>query len=293
MNGADLFASDPFRGIIVGYPGGGKTGAIAALANVGYKIRVLDYEGNFRPLLAFTKPEFRKNIDVVTFQDKLANSPDKSYVAPVGIPSAFNRSLEMMMHWKYKNPDGTETDLGKPADWGMDTVIVLDSITGQGEAAFRRAQVMANKTPSNTTQAVWGGAVADQLGMLQIMGAFDKRYHLIALAHLTMIGPQDIDKKDDDLTKEIKRDIAELLPTRLYPKAVTKAFSQTIAKEFPTMLLAEQRERAGKVQRILKTTVGAELDLKFPVANAPAEVPVETGLATLFALMGYKPPVEG
>jgi hypothetical protein len=59
------------------------------------------------------------------------------------------------------------------------------------------------------------------------------------------------------------------------------------------MLLAEQRERAGKVQRILKTTVGAELDLKFPVANAPAEVPVETGLATLFALMGYKPPVEG
>ena len=61
------------RIMIGGWPKGGKTGAIAALLNAGYKVRVLDFEGNIDPLLQYTKPEFLKNLDIATFQDVLTS----------------------------------------------------------------------------------------------------------------------------------------------------------------------------------------------------------------------------
>lgn len=287
-SGKDLQAARPFRGLIVGYPGAGKTGAISSLLNVGYKVRVLDFEGNFDPIINYTKPEALGNLDILTFQDKMRNG-DK-YIAPVGIPDAFNNSLKAMQDWVTTDAKGEKVSLGASRDWGLDTVVVMDSLTAQGESAFRRAQIMMNKTPMNTTQAVWGVAVADQINMLKMMMAEKNKFHFITLGHLTMIGPNDIAKDDDDLTKEIKRETAELLPTRLYPKAVTKNLSQFIHKEFPTMLLAERKMKLGKTQRVLRTDTGEELDLKFPVPNAPAEVPIETGLATLFELLGHKAP---
>lgn len=287
-SGKALLDTTPFRGLIIGYPGGGKTGAISALANVGYKVRFLDFEGNYAPLLTYTDPKALGNIDILTFQDKLTNND--RYIAPIGIPSAFNKSLKAMMEWKTMDDAGAELSLGKSAEWGSDTVVVLDSLTGMGEAAFRRAQVMANKTPMNTTQAVWGAAVADQLNMLKIMMNNNNKFHVIVLAHLTMIGPADITKDDDDMTKDLKREVAELLPTRLYPKAVTKNLSQFIAKEFPVMLLADRKMKLGKTHRVLRTENGDNMDLKFPAPNAPSEVPIDTGLATLFELLGHKAP---
>jgi hypothetical protein len=292
-NAASLVGKAPARILITGWPGAAKTGCLAALANVGYKLRVLDYEGNYAPLLNYVKPEFLKNIDIVTFQDKLSGTQNPQYISPIGVPNAFNNSLKQMQDWKTEDADGNPISLGASKDWGLDTIVVTDTITGMGEGAFKRAQVMMNKTPMNTTQQVWGMAVADQLNFIKLINAQTNRFHHIALAHLTMIGPADITKDDSDLTKELKEAVAELLPTRYYPKGVTKNFSQTLAKEFPVHLLAERKMKGGKPDRYLKLETGDELDLKFPVPNAPSRVPIDTGMATVFELLGYTPPAKG
>lgn len=296
-NAKDLLADPKIVAMIVGWPGSGKTGAIASLLNAGYKVRMVDFEGNYLPLLKFTEPDKLANLDIVTFQDTMTGDKTR-FMEPDGIPTAFAGALALLNgEWKYNNPDGTETNLGRSKDWGRDTVVLVDSLTANGEASMRRARKMMNKTVQNTTAAVWGAAVDDQVHMIQALKHDKRQHHLIYLAHLQMVGP-DIPMltKDDDVngTKDIKLQIAEekadLIETRLYPRAVTRNASTVIAKEFPTVILAERKIVKGQPVRVLSTSAGKELDLKSPAKNINPEYPIETGLADIFKALGAVPP---
>lgn len=295
-NGAKI-QNAPVRMLIVGYPGGGKTGAVASLLNAGYKVRLVDFEGNYQPLLAFTDPDKLANLDIVTFQDKLMMGP--SGPEPEGIPQAFNNAMKMLKHWKYDD-DGTEVDLGKSAEWGPDTVVVVDSMTALGEVSMRRARKMMNKNLTNTTAAVWGMAVEDQMAFIKTLNADKNRYHVVVLAHLQMIGPEtpmttNSESQDiKDLKEQMAIEKAELIPTRLYPRAVTKNLSTVIHKEFSSMIIAERKVKPGnKIERVLRTISGEELDTKMPARNVEAAYPLDTGLATIFAKLGAKAPSGG
>src|SRR5882672_5670063 len=122
-SGASLKGRNPYRGFHIGFPGSGKTGAIAALLNVGYKVRVLDFEGNYQPLVGFADERALANLDVVTLQDRMRNG-DK-IIEVMGIPEAFNNAMRMLQEWKYVDDDGKEVNLGKSAEWGNDTVLVV------------------------------------------------------------------------------------------------------------------------------------------------------------------------
>ncbi len=249
--------------------------------------------------MKFTKPEFLPNIDIVTFQDTLTGSPTQ-FMEPQGIPTAFAGALGLLNgEWKYTNADGSETNLGRSKDWGRDTVVVVDSLTANGEASMRRARKMMNKTIQNTTAAVWGAAVDDQIHMIQALKHEKRQHHLIYLAHLQMVGPEvPMLTRDDDAngTKDIKLQIAEeradLITTRLYPKAVTRNASTVIAKEFPTVILAERKVVKGKLDYKLRSTAGSEIDLKLPTTSLAADYPVETGLADIFKELGAVPPAN-
>ena len=292
-SGKDLIGTKSARMLIVGYPGGGKTGGLASLANVGYKIRILDFEGNYAPLLYNTKPEFLHNIEIKTLQDKLAMG--SKFIEPVGIPTAFKEGLEAMKSWKVKDSNGNVIeDLGNPSDWGNDTIVVVDSLTSMSEAAMDRATKLMNKGPGTITSAVWGAAVNDVRNMIKLMARDDNKYHLIVLGHLQMISSEDFIKQGDSPEiKETKMEAIkdDLIPTKLFPTAVTKNQSMKIAKELSTMITAKKIKKHGKTMRVLETTAGEELDLKFP-ANAPDSVPLETGLAQLFEILGYTPPIS-
>lgn len=278
------------RVLAVGYPGAGKTGMLAALANAGFKLRILDFDGNYEPLQQFIKPEALANVDIQSLEDKMVNSPDGRYMEPDGIPTAFNNAVKLMKHWKWKEGD-QEFDLGKPADWGPDHVVVLDGITGLGQAAKNRAMKMMNKTPLNMTQQVWGTAMQDQERFVQLLTSRKNGFNVVALSHLKMVGPKDIVKDDDDLTKDLKERVAELVQTRLYPSALGQALPPMIAGEFGTVLLVEAKvKRDGSVQRVIQTQPRAELDLKLP-ANLPADpLPITDGLLTIFRSLGVNPP---
>ena len=287
-SGDILFASNPFRCLIAGYPGSGKTGCLAALANAGFKLRVLSFDkrANMAPLLMFTEPDKRKNIDVLFFEDPL--TVEDRYIGVLGIPNAFAGALKAMDRWKYKEGE-TEIDLGRSKEWGRDTVVVLDNLTSMGDAAMRRARAIRNKTPVNTTDDTWGLAMNEQAAFIEKMAANANNFHLVINAHMKMVGPKGERSGDTELQKLVKEQEAELISTRLYPSALGRALPPEICRHLPTVLRAERRvDRAGKEKRVLLTVSGPEFDTKVPAIGLAAELPIETGLLTVLEAVSGK-----
>lgn len=283
-NAAKLLSDRRVFALVVGYPGSGKTGALSPLIDAGFKIRMMDFDGNPDPLFEYVKDKSKlENVDIVHLDDKLRAG--QRFIEPMDVVnnSAFKRGLDLMDQWKYKEADGTEVNLGKSKDWGPDTIVVLDSLTSMGAAAFRRVRALLNKTATNTTQQVWGIAQGEQEDFIRKLKNPDNRFHVIVLSHLVMIGPEDVKEDDKDLTKELKERIAQIVPTRLYPSALGKKLPQNIAQHFPTVLRAQAKYGPGNtVTRRLFLAPTEEVDLKIPAAKIEPILPIETGMLTVF-----------
>lgn len=298
-NANDLIGSDTARMLIVGRPGGGKTGSIAALANRGFKIRMINFERkNYKSFLSNVEPKYLPNIDIVSLEDKMQLGART--MEPIGVPNSFDRANKLLLEWKATDKNGEPYSLGKPREWGPDTVVVVDAMTGLGRSAFLRARAMMNKTAFNTTQQVWGVAVEDQIEFIRLLCSDERSYHAVMLAHLIMVAPPMIDTEKggpdigedgtENINVDIKREIAEILPTRLYPRAQTKNASQEIHKEFSSMILAENQPKNGKDGRWLVTGGRPELDLKLPALKYDMKYPISTGLGDIFEALGFPGP---
>lgn len=282
-NGASLLANRPFRGMLVGYPGAGKTGALVCLLNAGFKLRILDYDGNLDPLLAFANPAMLKNLDAVRLQDKMGISGPTGTMEPVGIPQAYATGVRLLDNWRYPNPDGSITDLGASKDWGSDTIVVLDSTRTMGDAAYRRAMKMSNKTLMNTTDRVYNLSMTEQQNFLTRLANSGNRFHVIIMSHLKMISPKEPRKGDSPITEKVKEQIAEILPTRLYPWVLGWQLPQTIAGDFSTILEVVSVVKAHQVKRVIRWAPRTELDLKLPADMGDLkELPIETGMLEIF-----------
>lgn len=269
------------RVMLVGYPGAGKTGSLACLVKAGFKLRIMDFDGNLDPLVRFVPKEFWPNIDVVQLVDTIRGGLKSHEI--VGIPTAFADAFRLMDHWKHTTRSGKVIDLGNPRkDWGPDTIMLLDGLTMMGRAAFRRTCAMMNRNAFNTRRQDWGTAMADQEAFLEKLRSVNNRFHVVATAHLKIIGPKGEEKADTDLTIELKEKAAEIVPTRLYPSALGRELPPTIGGLFPTLLLVETDSKGSKAKRVIRTIPRPELDLKVPALDVPATLPIEDGLLTIF-----------
>lgn len=281
-NAANLLRNPALRIMVVGYPGTAKTGSLVSLLNAGFKIRMLDYDGNIEPLLQYADKDKLKNLDIVYLEDKMRLGTQFS--EPAGLPTALQDGRKLLDEWKYKEEDGTEVNLGKPEDWGPDTIVVLDSLTKLGDAAFRRAMKVLNKTPANITDRVWGLAMQEQAAFVEKLASRNNKYHVIVLAHLKMLGPADVRAGDSALTEQIKEAQADIVPTRMYPSALGKVLARNIGAEFPILLEAEVITKGGKTTRTLNLEPKTLVDIKFP-GDYPKEgsrLPIETGMLRVF-----------
>ena len=281
------------RMMVVGYPGTAKTGLLAVLVDAGFKLRVLDYDGNLDPLYGYSDPAMHGNISALHFEDPIKVGP--TFTAPTGVPQAFVNGLHAMDRWRCfadtgefvppnaKPAEGREIiDLGSSKDWGPDTIVVLDTLTKMGDAAFYRAMALLGKTPANMTIQGQMLAQNEQLAFIKKLRSPSNRFHVIVNSHLKTISPKDVQKGDTDLTQELKQRIADVVPTKLFPRALGQELPQHIGGEFSTLVKAESKPMAGgRVKRVIRTQPEAFLDLKVP-ARAPAELPVENGLLHLF-----------
>jgi GTPase SAR1 family protein len=245
--------------LLIGDSKSGKTGALASLVQDSYKLRILDYDNGLDSLAQLVRrdcPDKLANIEFRTLRDRLKSSPTGTITD--GAATAFVDGLKLLDNWKY----GT-VDLGPPAAFGPDTVVVIDSLTFMSEAAyrFREPLVPRSRDGKYDARAVYGDAQDAIEGVLALLTSDNFRTNVIVISHVRYVDNPDGTKKG-------------------YPTAVGGALSPRIPTYFNSVALA-QTGPGGKRQ--IQTVATAMIDLANPASFKMLPVlPIETGLATFF-----------
>lgn len=240
--------------LLIGDSGTGKTGALFALAEAGYKVHILDMDNKVAtgilPVISKGKPEAMARIDFEACRDKYKASA----LGPIidGQPKAYAQALGLMDKW---------TDGSKPADWGPEHVFVLDSLTFYGDAAYEWAKGM---NPSAKDPRQWfytaQSAIEDSLALLT---AKSFNTNVIVISHISWQ-----ERAEGSL--------------KGYPSSVGKALGPKIPSYFDNMA---QCELVGG-KRSIRFLPTAMIDLKTPVASLiTGPQPIESGLASFFKLL--------
>ena len=241
--------------LYLGDSGTGKTGSLVSLMKAGYKLRVVDFDNGLDVLKEFGLkecPDKLENVDYETVRDQYKAGP----VGPVinGAPKALVNSLKLLNKW---------TDETVPAEWGPEYILVMDSLTGLGKAAFEWAKGM---NPNSKEPRQWyhqAQQAVDNTISLLTSEAFHA--NVIIIAHV-----QFVEQGDGTV--------------RGYANTIGKALGPMIPTYFNTMVLAQSRGTGANVKRVIQTVPTSMIDLKNPAPfKVDKELPLESGLATLFA----------
>jgi len=259
--------------LCLGDSGSGKTGGLAPLVNAGYHLRILDMDNGLESLkqqVLRLCPEKIANVEYRTLRDKRKASPSGPIID--GSPKAFIEAIRMLDRWRYVD-GGNEIDLGVPAEWGPDVILVIDSLTFLSDAAYdwREPLTPKGKEGKYDQRAVYKDAQDAIESVLALVTSEAFRTNVIVTSHVKYVDNPDGTKKG-------------------YPTAVGSALSPQIPRYFNTVALF-QTKAGGK--RTLHTAATAMIDLKNPKPFAiEKEYPIETGMADVFAALRSPPTQE-
>lgn len=261
--------------LIEGDSGSGKTGALASLVTLGYKLRILDMDNGLDVLKAFVlkdSPSLIGNVEFRTLRDKRKAGGEGPMID--GTARAFINAIKMLDRWKYKDEaSGEEIDLGVPAEWGPDCILVIDSLTMLSDAAWDFREPLAPKGQNGKydMRAVYGDAQDAIENVLALLTSESFRTNVIVMSHIKYVEGQ------DGMTKG-------------YPMSIGAALSPRIPTYFNSVALC-QTSAGGK--RTIQTQATASIDLKNPKPFAMAKsYPIETGLADFFGVLRDHPKAE-
>lgn len=271
--------------LLIGDSGSGKTSALGSLAKAGYDLFILDFDNGLDVLRDpdIVPRDCRKHIHYVTLTDPMKMGPGGK-VIPRGTPSAWADALGLLTNWRTKDGKyakaGTEPDedFGPISEWGPDRVLVLDSFTFLGNAIMRHVAALNNKLGERPTLPMWGDAGAAQETLLQMLYDASIKCHVIITAHISYIGT----KNKDDKGQIIEEDLHG------YPSALGRALPPKVGRYFNTVVRAVTRGTGQAAKRKLRTRSEQQVDLKVPISAIPVELPLEDGLATIFAKIQEK-----
>jgi AAA domain len=256
--------------LLVGNAKSGKTGSLVSLVKAGYKLRILDLD-NLLDVLKYCIieqcPELINNVEFRTIRDKRKMTPAGPIID--GAPKAFVDAIKMLDHWKYKDDDGTEIDLGKPGDWGRDCILVIDSLSRLCDAAYdwREPLTPRGRSGDYDKRATYKDAQDAIEATLATLTSKAFQTNLIVVAHVLF---------QDQPDGSIKG----------FPQGVGQKLSPKIPQYFPSVVL--YTNQGGK--RSLQTNSTPLIDLANPRPFAMAKsYSIETGLAEFFAVLQDPP----
>jgi len=176
----------PPRILICGEPAAGKTGALAQLANAGYRLMIHDFDSNSSVIASYLKPGAA---DVYVNSYPIAKSTNvdlfgESNDASKQAYDAMAQFGKMLKHWKTKTED-----LGPSSDMAAKDVIVIDSGTFLGEllllASYEDKEVKRDLRSRYNVAGNYYGALLDRLTG-PLVGA-----SVIVLTHIMQTGDKD------------------------------------------------------------------------------------------------------
>jgi hypothetical protein len=239
--------------LLIGDSGSGKTGSLASLVAAGYKLRIWDFDNGLDPLVQHVRRasvDKLGNIEYHTLRDRKKSSA----IGPVidGAPKAFITSLQLLDKWD----DGT-----KPAEWGADTIAVIDSLTFMGDAAEDWAETITpgGRSGKDGRMVIYNAQRAIE-SVIALVTSESFATNVIVTAHIAYIDMPDGSKRG-------------------HPVAPGSKLSPSIPRYFNNYAMF--KSDGGK--RTLRTVSDAFIDLKNPSAfKMQPALPIETGLSDFF-----------
>lgn len=246
--------SGPIKMLLIGHSGVGKTGALTSLVKDGYKLRILDFDNGLAALtqhILAECPDKMPNVSYMSFRDRYSMGPTGPMVS--GGAKAVIGALKALERWE----DGSV-----PAEWGTDTIVVLDSITAFGRAAYAWARQM-NLSVKEKRQWYQAGqeVIEDTIATLTGEGFGP---NVICISHI------DVRTQPDGSAKG-------------YTMALGEALGPKLPIYFNTLIVSETSGFGSNVKRKLKTVPTVLVDAKNPAPmKIAAEYPIDTGLSMIF-----------
>lgn len=250
-------SADITKLLLIGDSGTGKTGSLASLAVAGYKLFILDFDNGLDVLvnnIKRLKPSALANVEFESLRDRI-KSISPAGITFHGVPDAFSKAMKLLDTWGGQ----------KPAAFGPDCIIVIDSLTFLSEAAFNWATAL---NPSAKDRRQIYGAAQDAIeNMLALLTGPDFQTNVIVISHVKYM------ERPDGTTKG-------------YPTSVGAALSPKIPAYFNSVALCETSGTGANLKRTIRTQATALIDLKnpSPIGMAP-QLPIDTALADFFKTM--------
>lgn len=250
MPTADQHQSSSFVKLIyLGDSGTGKTGSLVSLLADGYKFKILDLDSGLGYFIQQARhqglADSLKNVEYETYRDTYKAGPAGMMVS--GQPKAAVDSLKKITEW---------SALTDPK-----TIFVLDSLSAYGRACFEWAKFM---NPTSKDPRQWYGTaqkmVEDTIANLT-SPAF--ALNVIIISHVNY--------------KEVMEGV-----NKGYVNSIGTALGPVIPRYFDHMVLAESIGSGKNTKRKIKTMPTGVIDLKLGVPEFDAELPLETGLSSIF-----------
>lgn len=243
----DNHASSAYTKILyIGDSSSGKTGSLAALLADGYSMRILDMDNGLTALKQFGAAADLSKVEYETYRDefRMTNSGPMTK----GAPKAFSNAMTKLTEW---------SEIEDPM-----SITVLDSLTFLGKAAYQWAKGM-NPTAKDPRQWFYSAQQALE-SVLAMLTSEAYKQNVIVISHVNY--------------KELFEGTH-----KGYPSAIGSALGPTVASYFDTLILAEASGSGTNVRRRIKTLPTGVIDLKMPMSSVDKELPLETGLSTIFS----------
>lgn len=260
---ADHHSNELVKLLLLGDAKSGKTGSLVSLVKMGYKLRILDMDNLLDILKGMVQrecPEKLGNVEFRTLRDDYKAGATGAIID--GKPTAWLNALRMLDRWKYD-----ETDLGVPAEWGPQDILVIDSLSRLCDSAFA-FHLAITKNPDQ--RAIYKSAQDDVEKCVAMLTSEGMRTNVIVIAHVQYMDLPDGTKKG-------------------FPQGVGSALSPKIPQYFSSVVLYTKKGET----RTLQTTSTPMIDLANPAPFAMEKsYPIETGLATFFQNLLGKPKAE-
>lgn len=259
--------------IIEGDSGTGKTGGLCSLAQAGYNVRVLDLDNGLDlvknlldPIKGKYGPDAASRFHYVTLTEKQKFSGGKTFPVTAKV---WNDALTLMENWK----DG-EHSFGSVTSWTPKEVLVVDTTTGLGRAAYNHVcgmnGMLINRPTGNARLRALNQAQDLMMDFMEALTSAEIKCNVILNAHIAF---------QDEPGSVRTEGQEQMLPQQGFPTMLGRAIGPRVPRLFNSILMT--KKVGNSYQLITKTNLNINLKTSAPT-NVKPTYPIETGLADYF-----------
>lgn len=249
--------------LLLGDAKSGKTSSLVSLVEAGYHLRILDMDNlldGLKHQIIARCPDKMDHVEFRTLRDKRKMTSTGPQID--GQVKAFIDAIKMLDNWEYKE-DGEEIDYGKPANWGRDCILVIDSLSRFCDACFDwREPLSLSKQGNYDGLAAYKDSQDAVEDVLATLTSRSFETNVIVVCHGLYM-----DQADGT--------------TKIFPQGVGQKLSPKIPQYFPNYV----RFKNVNNKRTIQLKSDRMIDLAASRPGMPDTLPAETGLATFFEML--------